>query len=204
MHTPTTLRRLAGLTPVTAIDRAKTALVLIDFQMEYFSPGPLLLPGGEEAAASAARLACAADNAGLAVFHVRHLAASPSAPAFAPGSQGAAFHPALTPKPRHTVVSKGLPSSFLGTGLGEMLKERGLDTLILAGLMTHMCLDTTARDAAQSGYTVLVAADAAATRDLPRFGGGVVPWRELHEAVLAGLGDRFAEIMDTETIISLL
>jgi nicotinamidase-related amidase len=70
-----------------------------------------------------------------------------------------------------------------------------------AALMTHMCVDSTARDAVHRGYLVVVACDACATRDLPGTGGAVIPARVVHEATLAALADRFADVVETQVVI---
>ena len=73
----------------------------------------------------------------------------------------------MTPWEGETVIPKSLPSGFDRTELHEFLQARGITTLALAGLMTHMCVETTARAAVPLGYAVIVAADACASRDLP-------------------------------------
>ena len=72
----------------------------------------------------------------------------------------------------------------------------GIETLLIAGYMTHNCVDSTAREAFHRGYRVGVVADASATRDLPGPDGKTIPAATVHAAVLAGLGDRIAEIVD--------
>jgi len=193
--TPQTLRRMAGAQAPTKIDPQRTALVLIDFQKEYYS-GNVPLPEGEAAAANAARLAQWADRAGVQVVHVHHVAPSPKAALFTPGSDRIEPHRQLAPRAAHRRVTKTLPSSFVGTELHDFLKGKGIDTLILAGLMTHMCVDSTTRDAVSLGYKAIVAGDACATRDLPDRGTGApVPHAEIHRASLTALADRFADVL---------
>jgi len=67
---------------------------------------------------------------------------------------------------------------------------------VLAGFMTHMCVSSTARAALDLGYQTTVVADACATRDLPRPGGGTIAAADLHAAELAALADRFAIVCD--------
>ena len=198
-----TLRQQAGLQAPTAIAPTKTALLLIDFQMEYYSGG-LPLPDGAAAAKNAADLIDWADRVGVHVIHIHHVAGNPQSPLFTPGGKHVAPHPLVVPADHHQRVSKGLPSSFVGTGLHTLLQERAVDTLIITGLMTHMCVDSTARDALSLGYKSIVAADACATRDLPDYAGnGVLPHRELHHFSLSALADRFAEVMSTKAILGL-
>jgi nicotinamidase-related amidase len=199
-----TLRQWAGLPPTQSIDPATTALLLVDFQREYFD-GKLPLPMADGALAAVLPLLRAAERAGMAVVHVHHRAGSHEAPLFAPDSVGAEAVTALMPAPDHLRVVKGLPSSFVGTGLEELLQERGCRTVIVTGLMTHNCVDATARDALHRGFAVLVAGDACGTRDLPgAVGGPYVAAAALHEAVLAGLADRIAEVFSAGQLVTML
>jgi nicotinamidase-related amidase len=70
-------------------------------------------------------------------------------------------------------------------------------------MMTHLAVDTTARDGTVLGYQVLVVTDATATRSLPGPGGGVVDHATLQRATLAALADRFADLLPTEELLSL-
>lgn len=199
-----TLRQWAGLAPVSQIDADTTALVLIDIQMDYFTPGKLLIPDGEAAVSQAAALLEWARANNIAIIHIQQLAKSPASPLFAPESVGAEFHPRVMPESNEIVIQKGLPSSFRGTTLQEQLTERGIDTLIISGLMTHMCVDSTTRDALSLGYKVIVASDACATRDLPLTDGeGILPHKELHKATLAALADRFSDVLPAAAVMGL-
>lgn len=201
MNAPT-LRQMVGLPPSlhagATLVAAKTAVVLIDYQNEY-RQGPLALPDEAAASLAARQLRAWADRSGIAVIHVLHRA-PPSTPIFAPDSPGAAPIAGLAPAAGETVIHKHLPSSFTGTGLAAALQAGGVETLLIAGYMTHNCVDSTAREAFHRGYRVGVVADASATRDLPGPGGSSIPAATVHAAVLAGLGDRIAEIVDVAMV----
>ena len=194
---PRTLRQIVGIPASLCVgatlDAAKTAVVLIDYQNEYRS-GPLALPDEATASSAARQLRTWADQAGIAVIHVLHRAPA-TAPIFAADSPGAAPIDGLAPALGETVVYKHLPSAFTGTGLADVLQARGVEMLLVAGYMTHNCVDSTAREAFHRGYRVGVVADASATRDLPGPDGKAIPAATVHAAVLAGLGDRIAEII---------
>ncbi|WP_317201974.1 cysteine hydrolase family protein [Janthinobacterium sp.] len=199
-----TIRSIGGASAATGIAAASSALLLIDFQNEYFD-GRLPIPDGAAALANARRLVGMADAHGLPVFHIQHVCDA-GAPLFAEGGATVAFHAGLQPAPRHRVLRKSTTSSFASTDLHAQLQARGIKTLIVAGLMTHMCVSTAVRDARQFGalsYQCIVAADACATRDLPGWDGGVLGHAELHRATLSALADNFAEILRSDAILAL-
>lgn len=200
-----TLRQIAGvpasLQAGATLAAAKTVVVLIDYQNEYRS-GPLALPDEASASQAAGRLRAWADRAGIPVIHVLHRAPA-TAPIFAADSLSAAPIAGLTPNDGETVIYKHLPSAFTGTALLDELQARSCETLIVAGYMTHNCIDSTARDAFHRGYRVGIVADASATRDLPGPDGRTIPAAAVHAAVLAGLGDRIAEIVDVATLATM-
>jgi nicotinamidase-related amidase len=92
------------------------------------------------------------------------------------------------------VIVKHYPNSFVGTDLEARLRAAGIENVILAGFMTHMCVNSTARGAFNLGFKPTVVARATATRDLPAAGGGVIKAEALQQASLATLGDLFAVI----------
>lgn len=196
--TARTLRQIAGvrsgLQAGARLQAARTAVMLIDYQNEYCS-GPLALPNEPMASAAARQLRAWADSAGIALIHVLHQAPA-SAPVFAPDSFGALPIAGLDPAEGETIIRKHLPSAFAGTEFAEVLQARGFETLLIAGYMTHNCVDSTAREAFHRGFQVGVVADACATRDLPGPDGHTMPASTVQNAVLAGLGDRIAELVD--------
>ena len=107
---------------------------------------------------------------------------------------------AVAPVAGEAVVEKPRPNSFSGTNLQELVGPPG-PTLIFAGFMTHMCVSSTARAALDLGYAAAIAADACATRDLPKPGGGVIDAASLHTAELAALADRFAAVFIVSEIV---
>lgn len=197
-----TLRQWAGVAPPVSLVREKTALVLIDCQEVYFS-GNLSLPEGPAAVARGKVLLGWARQNGIAVIHVRHEAAATS-PLFAPDSRDVDFHPDLSPEEREGVVVKHFPSSFHQTPLEELLRQSGIDTLVVAGFMTHMCVESTVRNGLHLGFKCIVAADACTTRPLPAAGeDGTVSAELLHRAALAAMADRFADVLTVDGIVAL-
>jgi nicotinamidase-related amidase len=197
-----TLRSISGLSATTSLQAECSALIVIDFQMEYFAGGRLVIPDGMAAMANAKRLIAFADAHGMLVIHVQHLGPA-GGPLFAADSGKAAFHSDIAPGAQHVTIQKTTSSSFASTDLHHRLQARKIKTLIICGLMTHMCVSTTARDARPLGYQVLVAGDACATRDIAAWDGGVVDHATLHRAALTEVSDSFAEVLPAAAITAL-
>jgi nicotinamidase-related amidase len=176
----------------------RTALIVVDIQNDYFPGGKWPLAGADAAAGNAARVIVAARNAGDLVVYIRHEAGSDDAPFFAPGSDGAQLHPKVAPQEHEPVVLKHFPNSFRETGLQALLEEKGVEQLVIIGSMSHMCIDATARAAADLGYKVKVIHDACASRDL-EFDGATVPAAQVHAAFMSALGFAYAEVASTDT-----
>ena len=129
-----------------------TALVVIDVQTSLMDEGPW---EGEAVLGRIALLVERARAAGAPVVFVTDQRVTPD------GS----LHRALEVHPADPVVSKGFSDSFLGTGLDELLRARGIRSIAVAGLQTDYCIDTTCRRAVSLGYDVVLVADAHTTFD---------------------------------------
>jgi nicotinamidase-related amidase len=166
-------------------------LVMIDLQNEYLT-GPIALPDARAAIASAGKLLARARDAGAAIFHIAHKGRPGGM--FDRSAERGAIVAALAPLPGEPVIEKSLPNAFAGTDLETQLAAVGRKDVILAGLMTHMCISSTARAGLDLGYRITVDADSCATRDLPDGRGGAIAAATIHEVALAELSDRFAII----------
>lgn len=196
MTTPKTLLELAGRKPVPP-KLADSILILIDIQNEYLD-GPIALPGAKAAVHQAADLLARARKAGAKVIHVAHKGGTGSL--FDRDAHRGAIVDAVSPIAGEAVVEKPRPNSFSGTNLAEVVGAPGAP-LVMVGFMTHMCVSSTARAALDLGYQTVIAADACATRDLPRPDGGVIDAESLHMAELAALSDRFAGVFKASEIV---
>ena len=173
------------------------ALLIIDIQNDYFPGGRMELEGADAAGARAGEALAAARKRGMPVLHMRHLSTRPGATFFIPGTKGADIHPSVSPKGEELVVEKNFPNSFRATRLEETLKQKGVKELVVAGMMTHMCVDATVRQAADLGYKVTLLGDACATR-AQTFRGESVPAKQVHTAFLAALSGLYASVQDTK------
>jgi len=180
----------------------KTALLLIDIQKDYFPGGkyPLVdpLPAAQKAYML---LQCFREHGGHHI-HIQHIAIKPDAPFFVRGSVGSDIDDSVSHFVGEPIVYKHYPNSFRETNLQEMLKEWGIERVIITGMMTHMCVDATTRAAADFGFKVIVAEDACATRDLTH-GDTVIPAEHVHKAFLAALKS-YGQVMKSEEVLALL
>jgi nicotinamidase-related amidase len=186
-----TLRALSDL-PLEPVSLAESTLILIDCQRTY-TEGVLELDGVQAALDEAATLLDRARSAGIPVIHIQH-SDGPGSLYDIEGETGAIVE-RVAPRAGEPVVVKGYPNSFVETDLDERLKGLGASNLVLAGFMTHMCVNSTARGAFNLGYAPTVVAAATATRALPGVGDVEVPAATLQSASLAALSDLFAVVV---------
>ncbi|RFA22133.1 cysteine hydrolase family protein [Subtercola boreus] len=170
------------------------ALLLIDIQLDYFPGGSFPLVEPLAAATSARAVLDTFRASGEKVMHVFHVSTDPDATFFRPGTPGVGFHPLMTPAEGEVVIEKHEPNSFIGTGLSERLAENDVTELVIVGMMSSMCVDSTTRAAHELGYTVTVVAGACAAPDL-RFDGTTVPGAQVHASFMAALDGSFATVV---------
>lgn len=179
-------------------ESARRALIVIDAQNEYFDGQlPITCPPRERSLGNIGRAMDAAAGEGVPVIVVRHVEPDPGAQVFRAGSRGAQLRPEVASRPRAHLVEKHMPGSFTGTALGDILAASDVDTVAIAGYMTHMCVDTTARQAAHRGLRVEILGDATGTLALDNQGGTVTD-EELQRATLAAQGDGLADVISTD------
>jgi nicotinamidase-related amidase len=175
------------------------ALLIIDVQRDYFPGGAFPLVGPAEAAANAARVLASFRTAGEPVVHLQHVWDAEDATFMRPGTAGVEIHPAVEPLEDERVLTKAQPNGFLGTELEAQLRALEVEAIVVAGMMSSMCVDATVRAAADLGFSVTVVHDACAAPDL-EFGGETIPGRAVHGAFMAALGDGYAALAAAEEI----
>jgi len=174
-------------------------LLIVDIQNDYFDGGAMPLVGATEAAAAAAKVLASFRSAGDPVVHVQHLWDDPEATFMRPGTSGVDIHDDVKPQTGEPVVTKAEPNAFFGTRLGELLGELDTRELVVLGMMTSMCVDSTVRAAAELGFDVTLVHDACAAPDLT-FDGQTVPGAAVHAAFVAALGDGFATVRPSSAV----
>ena len=170
-----------------------TGLLVIDIQNDYFPGGAFPLVGPDEAAERAAEVLSRFRAKDLPVIHVQHIWDAPDAEFFKPDTHGVQIHSLVAPDGEEPVIRKAYPNTFRGTRLSDVLESLSVDHLVVAGMMTSMCVDATVRAAADLGHTVTVVADACAAPDL-EFDGRAVAAADVQAAFLAALADSYAVV----------
>lgn len=180
-----------------------TALLLISFQNDFFPTinGRMPLEKSAEAAQRAQELLERYRENGQAIIHVQHVSTRPDAMFFLPCTRGVDFYTPLRPLKNEPVVKKHYPNSFRDTQLASQLKRSGIHHLVIAGMMTHLSVDATAREACDRGLTCTVVSDACATGDL-EYQNKIIPAQTVHEAFLAALQPLYARVVTTDDLLA--
>ncbi|WP_371525568.1 cysteine hydrolase [Streptomyces sp. NBC_01283] len=194
----TTLRDVIGLDSQPP-RLSESALILIDFQNTYRT-GVMALDGAEEALAAGARLLERARAAGTPVVHI--LNDGGEGTPYDISAHIGAISDEVAPVDGEAVVVKQFPNSFHATELEKTLTDLGIapgsgKDLVLAGFMTHMCVNYTAQGAFNLGYRPTVVAEATATRALAAPDGTVLPAAALQTAALTTITDLFGTVVAT-------
>lgn len=177
------------------------ALLVIDVQNEYFTGAlPITHPVGHLEQVLAVMDAAAGR---VPTVVIQHHFPDASKPFFQKGTPGWELHPEVAQRPHDVRVEKTLPGSFTGTNLEEWLREREIDTVTIAGYMTHMCCDTTAREAVHRGFQVEFLSDATGTLPVSNSAGEVTA-EELHRSILCAQQMMLSEVLDVESWVKRL
>ena len=174
------------------------ALIVIDVQNEYFDGAlPISDPAPDVSLANIGRAMDAAAAAEIPVIVVQHGETDPDADSFIKGSPNWELRPEVGERRRTHLVEKTMPGAFTGTALDDILESEGVETVAITGYMTHMCVDTTSREATHRGYGVEILSDATGTLSVESSGGSATG-EELHRATLVAQGHGFADVVTTD------
>lgn len=177
----------------------KRALVVIDLQKEYLAGGKLPLHEIDAAIQKAVLVIDDARQKDDKVIHIRH--EQPGGPVFVAGSKGAEIVSSAAPRPGETVIVKNYPNAFRETELKRVLDENGIKEVVIIGAMSHMCVNATARAAADQGYLPTIVHDACATMDL-EFEGVRVLADQVHAANMAALAFAYGKVVSAAEVIA--
>ncbi len=176
------------------------ALLIIDIQNDYFSGGKAELVNPEAALTNAVELRDLFRKNNFPIIYVQHINESEGAKFFIPDTDGVNIHAKLTPQAGEHLVIKHFPNSFHKTNLYEIIQQSQITELVVCGMMTHMCIDTTVRAAKDFGLPVTLVSDACATKDL-EFDGTKVSAACVQMAFMSALSGMFAKVITTQQYI---
>lgn len=180
-----------------------TALIVVDVQNDYFPEGKMELVNSTDAGENIKRIIERFRQTNKTIIHIQHLAIRPNASFFIPGTPGAEINQCAQPLAGEPVLVKNYPNSFRGTALDQILKEQKIDQLVIVGMMTHMCIDTTTRAAFDLGYNCIVIGDCCATRNLS-YNHKQIDAPDVHNAFLASLNGTFAAVLSCDEYLNQL
>lgn len=178
----------------------QAALIVIDLQAGFDDPvwGEPSNPACEDNISS---LLTAWRATGAPVVFVQHDSLVPGSP-LAPALPGHAFKPEMDGPPPDLLVHKSVHSAFHGSpDLDHWLRGHGISDVVISGIQTNQCCETTARIASDLGYSVRFVLDATRTFPLKTAAGTVISGDELMRVTAANLDGEFAEVTSTDVAI---
>jgi ureidoacrylate peracid hydrolase len=193
-----------------AVVPQRTALVNVDVQNCFVHGSPLSAPDGLIVLDRINCVAAACRAAGILVIHVSHVLRRDGSNTgvlgeIAPivqqgiimrGSESAALHKGLVVDPRDILLEKPRFGAFYSTDLELILRSRGIDSIIVTGISTNVCCETTAREATVRDFRVFFLSDGTANSDI-----GDISAAELKRATCATLGRMFAHVLTVDEMI---
>jgi nicotinamidase-related amidase len=174
----------------------KKALMVIDVQNEYFD-GKLPIEYPENSFENIILAIESANKKDIPVILIQHTNSNIYSPNFKKGSKEWEIHEKVLEKDHDIIIEKNLPGSFTKTQLESYLKENDIKKVAICGYMTHMCCDTTARQAMHLDFEVEFLNDATGTRDVSNYSGDISA-EKLHKATLITQAMKFSKVMSTE------
>ena len=180
------------------------ALLLIDIQRDFFPGGAMPLVGSLDAGHNAGKLLECFRARHYPVVHIQHFSGKADINYLLPYTGGAALHASVLPALGEIVFQKTQPDSFRGTFLADYLHAIGVDELIIAGMMTFLCIDATLHSANTLGFKCTLAHDAC-TSNAVKFGDIEVPGDKVHDAYI-DMVDRYTltRVCSTKSLCSQL
>lgn len=172
----------------------KEALVLVDIQNDYFEGGRYPLFQADIAGSKASEILKYFRSSMKPVIFIQHIHIKSNATFFLPNTSGCEIHICVKPKDNEKIVIKHFPNSFRDTELHKVLQELGVEHIVVCGMMSHMCVDTTVRAAKDLNYSVTVIEDACTTRNLDWMS-ELIPALTVHRSFMSALDGTFAKVV---------
>lgn len=178
----------------------QTALIIIDVQKAFDLPywGVRNNPFAEENMKS---LLEEWRGRGLPIFHIQHVNKDNIESMFHPNAETVHFKEEVQPLQDEIIIQKSVNSAFIGTDLEQQLKEKSCNAVIIVGLTTNHCVETTTRMAGNLGFSTYLVSDATATFNRKGPDGVQHCAEEIHKMTLVNLHEEFATIVTTPEIL---
>ncbi|WP_312285833.1 cysteine hydrolase family protein [Chryseobacterium gleum] len=181
-----------------------TALLIIDVQNDYFPGGKMTLEKSEQAAENIRKVLDYFRNNHLPVIHIQHISTNEGATFFLSDTDGVKINNWVLPKENEKIITKHFPNSFRETDLLNYLQSKKIKSLVITGMMTDVCVESTIRAAFDFGFSNTVIGDATATRNR-ELNGEVIKAEEVQRSFLAGisaLGNLYARVINAKEFLS--
>lgn len=196
---------------IESFDPKRTAMIVVDMQNDFVAEGAPLQAA--QATAMTSRLAdtlCFCRDRGIRVVYTAHMHRADGSDmglyddlygpiaagdALIQGTTGVEIYPPLKPAQGEIVIEKHRYSAFFATDLDLLLREWGIDTVVISGTTTENCCHATARDAMFHNYRVAFLSDLTGTFDYPDVGQGALSAAEVHRMTLTVLAFSTADVM---------
>ena len=167
-----------------------TALIIVDVQEFYFPDGFSPLVNPEAASSKAGEVLEDFRKSGRLVVHVKHATKKDSL-----------IHPDVAPQGNEKIITKHYANSYRETELLEILEANNIEQVVVIGMMTHMCVEATARASADFGFNVIVLDDACATKDIV-YGNDTVPAAQVHTTTLGSIDRYYGKVMKVDEFVN--
>ncbi|WP_278352973.1 cysteine hydrolase family protein [Chryseobacterium gleum] len=181
-----------------------TALLIIDVQNDYFPGGKMTLENSEQAAENIRKVLDYFRENHLPVIHIQHISTNDGATFFLPDTDGFKINNRVLPQKNEKIITKHFPNSFRETDLLNYLQSKKIKSLVITGMMTDVCVESTTRAAFDFGFSNTVIGDATATRNR-ELNGEVIKAEEVQRSFLAGisaLGNLYARVINAKEFLS--
>ena len=178
-----------------------TALLLIEFQNDYFPNGRMPLEKSTEASQRAQEILQACRAKQIPVLHVQQVSTRQNDSHLLPCTKGVEIHANVAPLKNETIIKKHYPNSFKDTTLHSHLVKHHINHLVIAGMMTHMGIEASVRAACDLGFSCTVLSDACATKNL-EFHNMLIPAQTVQSAFLAALHPLYADVITVREFLN--
>jgi nicotinamidase-related amidase len=177
----------------------KQALILVDIQNDYFPGGKFELANPEVTVKNIRKVLDCFRAKSYPVIHIQHISLKENAPFFVKDSKGAEIYRDVAPISGEYIVQKNYPNSFFKTNLMDILEKENISDVVICGMMSHMCIDSTVRGAFELGLNCTLIEDCCTTRDL-MFGDKTIHWENVHYSFMTALST-FSKVIKTNNLL---